>query len=102
MEQSYIPVPRNNMPDIRPITDLRAHSADIARRVNEEKTPVILTKNGYANMVVMSYGDYVRLNARDELYRLLAEAEDDVANGRVHDFHDVMQELREDIANGKI
>ena len=102
MDKRTITIPRSNMPDIRPVTDLRAHSADIARRVNEEKTPVILTKNGYASMVVLSYEDYVQLNAREELYRLLAESEEDVKNGKVHDFHDVMRELREDIADGKI
>ena len=102
MDQRYIPLPRKSMPDIRPVKDLRAHAADIARRVNEEKTPVILTKNGYANMVVLSYEEYVQLNDREELYRLLAEAEEDVKNGKVQDFHDVMRELREDIADGKL
>ena len=93
---------KNNMPDIRPVTELRTHLADIARLVNEENTPVILTKNGYANMVVMSYESYVQLNARKELYRLLEEAENDVKNGRVMDFGAVMKELREDIASGKL
>ena len=102
MEQRHMPQKLFRMPDIRPVTDLRAHSADISRSVNEENTPVILTKNGYANMVVLSYEDYIRLNEREELYRLLAEAEDDIENGRVFDFHDVMAEMREDIANGKL
>jgi prevent-host-death family protein len=93
---------QDNMPDIRPVTDLRAHSADIARMVNENNTPVILTKNGYANMVVLSYESYVRLNAQRELYRLLDEGMDDIKNGRVQDFHAVMAELREDIADGKL
>lgn len=102
MERETSPVYQNKMPDIRPVTDLRVHSADISRLVNEEKTPVILTKNGYANMVVLSYESYVQLNTRQELYRLLSEAEDDVKNGRFMDFSDVMKELREDIASGKL
>jgi len=42
--------------------------------------------------------------ARQELEtsRILAEAEDDVKNGRVHDFNDVMHETREDIEDGKL
>ena len=96
MEERYAQKIKN-MPDIRPVTDLRSHSADISRLVNDEKKPVILTKNGYANMVVLSYEDYVRLNAREELYRLLAEGEDDIKNGRVRNFKDAMKEFREDI-----
>lgn len=46
------------MPDIRPISDLRNHFAEISRTVKEEKKPVILTKNGYGDMVVMSYEQY--------------------------------------------
>ena len=93
---------RTNMPDIRPVTDLRARSAEIARLVNDENTPVILTKNGYASMVVLSYAEYTRLNTREELYRLLAEAEEDVATDRLYNLDDVVKEMREDIANGKL
>jgi prevent-host-death family protein len=102
MEYKNSSQPRSNMPNIRPVTDLRAHSADIARLVNDENTPVILTKNGYANMVVLSYDHYVRLNANEELYRLLADAEDDVKNGKVSGFRDFMKEIREEISNGQL
>ena len=43
------------MSQIRPVSDLRNIFADISRTVHETREPVILTKNGYGDMVVMSY-----------------------------------------------
>ena len=46
------------MSQIRPVSDLRNNFADISRAVHETREPVILTKNGYGDMVVMSYEEY--------------------------------------------
>lgn len=46
------------MPQIRPISDLRNNFAEISRAVHETREPVVLTKNGYGDMVVMSYDEY--------------------------------------------
>ena len=43
------------MPLIRPISDLRKHFSEISNQVHETQRPVFLTKNGYADMVVMLY-----------------------------------------------
>ena len=58
------------MLDIRPISDLRNNFTNIEEAVLN-KGPVILTKNGYGSMVVMSLQEYERLtnyieNALDE------------------------------------
>lgn len=50
---------------IRPVSDLRNNFAEISRAVHETREPVILTKNGYGDMVVMSYEEYQ--NAQYEL-----------------------------------
>ena len=46
------------MSEIRPVSDLRNSFAEISRIVHETGEPVILTKNGYGDMVVMSYEEY--------------------------------------------
>ena len=46
------------MSEIRPVSDLRNNFAEISRTVHETREPVILTKNGYGDMVVMSYEEY--------------------------------------------
>lgn len=49
------------MSQIRPVSDLRNSFADISRTVHETREPVILTKNGYGDMVVMSYEEYQKI-----------------------------------------
>lgn len=46
------------MTQIRPVSDLRNSFADISRTVHETGEPVILTKNGYGDMVVLAYESY--------------------------------------------
>ena len=51
----------SDMPQIRPISDLRNNFAEISRTVHETREPVVLTKNGYGDMVVMSYEEFEKL-----------------------------------------
>ena len=69
------------MPRIRPISDLRNKSQEIARLCHETGEPVFITKNGVGNLVVMSLAAYERDRARLELYGLLDEGEADVKAG---------------------
>ncbi|WP_028988073.1 type II toxin-antitoxin system Phd/YefM family antitoxin [Thermicanus aegyptius] len=63
------------MPQIRPVSDLRNHFAEISRVVHETSEPVFLTKNGYGDMVVMSFEAYEKLQFESEVYFKLKEAE---------------------------
>jgi len=69
------------MPRVRPISDLRNKSHEIAEICRDTGEPVYITKNGEDNLVVMSVAAYERDQARLELYRLLDEAEANVAAG---------------------
>lgn len=63
------------MPQIRPVSDLRNNFADISKIVHETSEPVFLTKNGYGDMVVMSFEAYEKLQFESEVYFKLKEAE---------------------------
>lgn len=63
------------MPQIRPVSDLRNKFSDISRIVHETSEPVFLTKNGYGDMVVMSFQAYEKLQFESEIYFKLKEAE---------------------------
>lgn len=81
------------MPKIRPITDLR-NTTDIAEQCHKDNEPIFITKNGYGDLVIMSIEAYDESIAKLELYKKLAEAEDDVKNGRLFDAEGVFDELR--------
>lgn len=79
---------------IRPSADLRNHYSDISRQCKENKEAVIITVNGRSDTVTLSYEEYKNMKARIELLEVLAEAEDDVKNGRVAPVTDTFDDLR--------
>ena len=89
------------MSNIRPISDLRNNFSEISRLVNEGSEPVILTKNGYANMVVMSATAYEEKQFESEIYSKLKAAEYESATSPIrHSHEDVITRLKA-IVEGK-
>lgn len=86
------------MPDIRPVSDLRNHFAEISRIVHETREPMILTKNGYGDMVVMSYEEYQNIQYDRMVMRELRAAELESETTAERFSHDeVMSDIREKI-----
>ncbi|SEA49372.1 prevent-host-death family protein [Pseudobutyrivibrio sp. ACV-2] len=85
---------------IRPSADLRNHYNDISKQCREEKEAVIITVNGRGDTVSLSYEEYKRIKARLELLEILAEADEDVKNGRVAPIQDTFDDLRSILKEG--
>jgi len=69
------------MPVIKPISDLRNRTKQLSRLCHASREPIFITKNGQGDMVLMSVAAYERMEGQLALYRLLDEAERDVAAG---------------------
>ena len=85
---------------IRPSADLRNHYNEISKQCKENKEAVIITVNGRGDTVSLSYEEYKNMKARIELLEVLAEAEDDVKNGRVAPISDTFDDLRKMFKEG--
>ncbi len=79
---------------IRPSADLRNHYNEISKQCKDNKEAVIITVNGRGDMACLSYEEYQTIKTRIELLEILAEAEDDVKNGRVAPVSDTFDDLR--------
>lgn len=90
------------MPNIKSSTDLRSNYNEISRFCRENQKPVYITKNGQGDVVVMSIEAYEMLNGKLELYSLLDEAKTAIREDRKCPFEDVMKDIRQEIADGKI
>ena len=86
---------------IRPSADLRNHYNEISRQCHEVNAAVILTVNGRGDTVSLSYDEYNRMKSRLELLEILAEADDDVRNGRVAPIKDTFDDLRDMLKEGQ-
>lgn len=85
------------METIRPSSDLRNHYNEISKQCHEERTPVIITVNGRGDTAVLGLQDYYQMKSELELLRTLAEAENDVKNGRVAPMQDTFDDIRQSL-----
>ena len=81
------------MPRIIPIRDLK-DTAAISQMCSESDEPVYITKNGYGDMVIMSMKAYEEKMYLMDVDAKLAEAEDEIREGRPVDARQALKELR--------
>ena len=87
--------------NIRPSADLRNKYNEISKQCKETREAVIITVNGRGDTAVLGLQDYKQMKAELELLRNLAEAEDDIQNGRVSSMQESFDSLRESLVNRK-
>jgi prevent-host-death family protein len=69
--------------DIKPVSYLKLHSADLLNQVNETHRPVIITQNGEPRAVLQDADSYEDMRVTLGLLKLLAQAENDVRQGGI-------------------
>ena len=67
--------------DIRPSTTIRQNYNGFSKYCHELDEPVVLTRNGKADLVVMSHEAFRRMEARVKLQSKLLIAEKQIAEG---------------------
>ena len=80
--------------DIRSITDLKRNAQKILDHIHKTGRPVILTKNGKADVVLLDAKTYEKHLKASNLARLLAPAEEDVAAGRTREMGEALREFK--------
>lgn len=88
-------------PSIRPSSDLRNRYSEISKYCKEKRQPVIITVNGRGDTAVLGLQDYYQMQAELELLKKLAEAEEDVASGRVGPIKETFNEVRQSLMERK-
>ena len=81
------------MPKIMPITVLR-NTTEISETCHKLNEPIFITKNGYGDMVIMSLETYEKEFVLTDIYRKLAVAEKQIADGKEIDAKEALEKLR--------
>jgi prevent-host-death family protein len=68
--------------DIRPISLLRSHAAELLDQVRETRRPVVITRNGRPAGVLQDIESYEQLRKAIGLLKLIAQGQADVRAGR--------------------
>ncbi|PKM45478.1 MAG: prevent-host-death protein [Firmicutes bacterium HGW-Firmicutes-8] len=87
---------------IKPSTTIRQDYNGFSKFCHELDEPVVLTRNGEADLVVMSHEAFRRMEARNKLQSKLVVAEKQIAEGKQLIEHDkVMARMRRKIDAAK-
>lgn len=86
---------------IKPISYLKAHAAEIVRNLGEQREPLIITQNGEAKVVIQDIGSYEQTQETLALLKILALGNRQIEAGRVQPATEVIEKLRAGKGKGK-
>ncbi|MDP2992842.1 MAG: type II toxin-antitoxin system Phd/YefM family antitoxin [Deltaproteobacteria bacterium] len=80
---------------IKPISYLKAHAAEIVRNLGEQREPLVITQNGEAKVVMQDIESYEQTQKMMALLKILALGTRQIEEGKVQPAEDVIKRLRE-------
>lgn len=80
---------------IKPISYLKAHAAEIVRNLGEQREPLVITQNGEAKVVIQDIESYEQTQETMALLKILALGNRQIEEGKVQPAADVIKRLRE-------
>ncbi len=79
---------------VKPISYLKAHAAQVLTDLAEQREPLVITQNGEAKAVLQDVASYEQTQETLALLKVLALGNEDVQAGRVTAVGDVVARLR--------
>jgi len=74
---------------IKPISYLKSHTAEIVRELSESREPLLITQNGEAKLVIMDVKSYEEQETTLALLKILALGNRELEQGKYRDAEDV-------------
>ena len=79
---------------IKPISYLKAHAAEVIRNLGEKREPLVITQNGEAKVVIQDIESYEQTQETIALLKILALGDRQVEEGKIERAADVTSRLR--------
>ena len=80
---------------IKPISYLKAHAAEVIRTLGEKREPLVITQNGEAKVVIQDIESYEQTQETIALLKILALGGRQVEEGKIEPAANVISRLRE-------
>ncbi|HEY5582152.1 MAG TPA: type II toxin-antitoxin system Phd/YefM family antitoxin [Rhodoferax sp.] len=78
---------------IKPISYLKSHTAQIVKELAESRQPMVITQNGEATLVVIDVKSYEERENTLALLKLLALGNAEIEQGKFRDAEEVFADL---------
>jgi prevent-host-death family protein len=79
---------------IKPISYLKAHAAEIVRKLGEKREALVITQNGEAKVVMQDIESYEQTQETMALLKILALGTRQIEEGKIQPTEDVIKRLR--------
>lgn len=79
--------------DIKPVSYLKSHAADILKQINETHRPMVITQNGEPRAVVQDPASYDNMRNAIGLLKLISQGEEDIRQGRSREQKEVFKDM---------
>jgi prevent-host-death family protein len=79
---------------IKPISYLKAHAAEVVRNLSIQMEPLVITQNGEAKAVMQDIKSYEQTQETMALLKMLALGQRQIDEGKVQPAADVVAKLR--------
>ena len=78
---------------VKPISYLKSHAAEIVKDLTANREPMLITQNGEAKLVVIDVKSYEEQEETLALLKILALGNREIEQGKFRDVKDVFSEL---------
>ena len=82
---------------IKPISYLKAHAAELVRNLSAQMGPLVITQNGEAKAVMQDIKSYEQTQETMTLLKILALGQRQIEEGKVQPAADVIAKLRSQV-----
>ena len=79
--------------DIKPISYIKSHTAEMIRQVGDNKNPIVITQNGEAKAVIIDIDSYQNLINAVNLMKIISIGDRDIKNGKIVSHEDVKKRI---------
>ena len=85
---------------VKSISYLKAHAAEVIRKLGEDREPYVITQNGEAKVVIQDIESYEKTQETLALLKILALGMEQIEKGKVQIAGEVVKRLRKSRKNG--
>ena len=80
--------------DIKPISYIKTNAAEMLKRVNETRNPIVITQNGEAKAVLLDTESYQEMLSAISILKLLSQSEKEIEDGKILKNDEVFRDLK--------
>jgi prevent-host-death family protein len=80
---------------VKPISYLKSHAAEIIKDITESREPMLITQNGEAKLVVMDVRSYEEHEETLALLKILALGNHEIEQGNFRSADDVFKDIEQ-------